>query len=245
MLIAVVAAILCWRDAFRVAGADTPASPVQVGERAEENAQVAAALIAESAKNETESTEVPKPFVAPLPIVSELEPLATENAGELTTNVESSAPATSDTETPMMNTVMQPANSSGEAEFFPEASALLSARRLLQERMLASIPWLHKAAGNGYTVHFISGDSSGLDSAGEFLQVLLETNLLDQSYVCMSSTGSENYWTIKYGNFAGRNNAENFTTQLPEQIRSFAPFVQNISSVVCNTNNTIAALMLE
>ena len=246
MLIALVAVILWWPESLRVASQNVPASPAQLSdERFGEIDQVAASQTEVVAINEAESLEVPKPTIAPLPIASGLEPLAKQNEVDLPISGEASTADTFDAEAPVMNSVMQITTSSTESEFFPDASSLLSVRSLLQERMLASIPWLHKAAGNGYTVHFMSGDSSDLDSAGEFLQVLLESSLLDQSYVCMSSTGSESYWTIKYGNFAGRNNAENFITQLPEQIRNFAPFAQNISSVVCNTNHTIAALMLE
>jgi len=116
---------------------------------------------------------------------------------------------------------------------------------LLQQRVLASIAWLHQADGNGYTVQFMSGETHNLEFAEAFLQELQRSDLLAEAYVCMSTDSARSYWTIKYGNFSGMSMADHFINQLPPEIKEYKPFVQNISSVECNTNNTIAALMLE
>ncbi|MFT4815742.1 MAG: type II secretory pathway predicted ATPase ExeA/septal ring-binding cell division protein DamX [Pseudohongiellaceae bacterium] len=115
----------------------------------------------------------------------------------------------------------------------------------LQNRVLASIDWLKNSEGSGYTVQFLSGETSNLEFAESFLQVLDEHDLMADSYVCMSGYNNRSYWTIKYGNFDGLSLAQNFIDRLPATIYEYKPFVQNMSSVECNTNNSIAALILE
>ena len=115
----------------------------------------------------------------------------------------------------------------------------------LRSRVLASIDWLRNSGGVGYTVQFMSGETRNLDFAESFLQVLDEHDLATQSYVCLSNTGSRSYWTIKYGNFDGISLAQKFIDTLPASIYEYKPFVQNMSTVECNTNNSIAALILE
>ena len=118
-------------------------------------------------------------------------------------------------------------------------------RSQLQSRVLASIDWLRNSEGVGYTVQFLSGETSNLGFAESFLRVLDDHNLIAQSYVCMSTDGSRSYWTVKYGNFEGLSLAQDFIDGLPAKIHEYKPFVQNMSSVECNTNNSIAALILE
>jgi len=120
-----------------------------------------------------------------------------------------------------------------------------AARGDLQNRVLASIDWLRNSEGSGYTVQFLSGETTNLEFAESFLQVLDEHNLMADSYVCMSSYNNRSYWTIKYGNFDGLSLAQNFIDRLPATIYEYKPFVQNMSSVECNTNNSIAGLILE
>ncbi|PCI82435.1 MAG: hypothetical protein COB20_00180 [SAR86 cluster bacterium] len=115
----------------------------------------------------------------------------------------------------------------------------------LQNRVLASIDWLRSSEGGGYTVQFLSGDASNLEFAESFLQILDEHDYLADSYVCMSSNSNRSYWTIKYGNFDGVSLAQDFIEGLPATIYEFEPFVQNMSSVECNINNSIAGLILE
>jgi MSHA biogenesis protein MshM len=119
------------------------------------------------------------------------------------------------------------------------------AKGRVQNRVLASIDWLKESRGNGYTVQFMSGDTVNLEFAETFLRLLDEHDLIADSYVCMSNDGSRSYWTIKYGNFNGLSIAENFIDSLPATIYEYKPFVQNMSSVECNTNSSIAALILE
>ncbi|GJM11940.1 MAG: hypothetical protein DHS20C12_03430 [Pseudohongiella sp.] len=120
-----------------------------------------------------------------------------------------------------------------------------SVRGELQDRVLASIDWLRDSGGNGYTVQFMSGETTNLEFAESFLRILDDHDLMAESYVCMSNSGSRSYWTIKYGNFDGLSRAQNFIDSLPATIYEYKPFVQNMSSVECNTNNSIAALILE
>ena len=115
----------------------------------------------------------------------------------------------------------------------------------LRSRVLASIDWLRNSGGVGYTVQFMSGETRNLDFAESFLQVLHEHDLATQSYVCLSNTGGRSYWTIKYGNFDGISLAQKFIDTLPASIFEYKPFVQNMSTVECDTNNSIAALILE
>ncbi len=119
------------------------------------------------------------------------------------------------------------------------------ARSKLQSRVLASIDWLRNSEGSGYTVQFMSGETSNLEFAESFLQILDDHELMTDSYVCMSSNGNRSYWTIKYGNFDGLSLAQNFIDRLPMTIYGYKPFVQNMGTVECNTNNSIAALILE
>ena len=120
-----------------------------------------------------------------------------------------------------------------------------AARGKLQNRLVASIDWLRNSNGNGYTVQFLSGETNNLEFAESFLQILDEHDLLADSYVCISSYRNSSYWTIKYGNFDGLSLARNFIERLPSTIYEYKPFVQNMSSVECNTNNSIAGLILE
>ena len=94
-------------------------------------------------------------------------------------------------------------------------------------------------------MQFLSGETSNLEFAESFLEVLDDHDLMADSYVCMSSNSSSSYWTIKYGNFDGLSHAQNFINSLPATIYEYKPFVQNMSSVECSTNNSIAALILE
>ena len=197
---------------------------------------------------ETDVEPVPaKPVSTPLPIPETPEPILAGGEGYTESGLDSAAwqtAADSSTEAQAQQLPAQLTFTSLPQQ--PGAfSPVLSARGLVHERVLASIPWLHKAAGNGYTVQFLSGETKNLEFAEAFLQLLSSTDLLDESYVCMSADGSSSYWTIKYGNFPGMSYAKEFVAQLPVHIQEYQPFVQNISSVVCNTNNTIAALMLE
>ena len=115
----------------------------------------------------------------------------------------------------------------------------------LQDRVLASIDWLRDARGNGYTVQFVSGETSNIEFAESFRELLDENGLIGESFVCMSNISGQSYWTIKYGNFDGLSIAQNFIDALPATIYEYKPFVQNMSSVECNTNNSIAALIPE
>ena len=113
----------------------------------------------------------------------------------------------------------------------------------LQNRVLASSGWLRNSEGSGYTVQFLSGGTRDLEFAESFLEVLDEHDLMADSYVCMSSKRS--YWSIKYGHFDGLSLAQDFIEGLPSTIYEYKPFVQNMSRVECNTNNSLAALILE
>lgn len=115
----------------------------------------------------------------------------------------------------------------------------------LQNRVFASIDWLRSSEGSGYTVQFLSGEASNIEFAESFLQMLDQYGLMADSYVCMSSNSNRSYWTIKYGNFDGLSLAQDFIEGLPATIYEFKPFVQNMSSVECSTNNSTAALILE
>ncbi|MCG8412649.1 MAG: AAA family ATPase [Pseudomonadales bacterium] len=117
--------------------------------------------------------------------------------------------------------------------------------RFVPGRVLASIDWLQDANADGYTVQFMSGETNNMDFAESFLAVLDEEGLLDESYICMSIVEGESYWTIKHGTFDGLSVAQTFIDQLPSQLYDYKPFVQNISSVECNANFSVAALILE
>lgn len=115
----------------------------------------------------------------------------------------------------------------------------------LQQRVLASVDWLRNAEGAGYTIQFLSGQTSDMRFAESFLKLLESYDLIAESYICVSSDGGSSYWTVKYGNFEGLSVAQNFIDRLPERIHDYKPFVQNMSNVECNSNNSIAALILE
>lgn len=121
----------------------------------------------------------------------------------------------------------------------------MSTDRFVPGRVLASIDWLQSANSDGYTVQFMSGETNNMDFAESFLSVLNEEGLLEESYICMSIVEGESYWTIKHGTFDGLSVAQGFIDQLPAQLYDYKPFVQNISSVECNANFSVAALILE
>ncbi len=121
----------------------------------------------------------------------------------------------------------------------------LTSDRLAPGRIVASIDWLNNVDRNGYTVQFMSGETDNMDFAEGFLAELQSHDLLNDSYMCMSVVNGESYWTIKHGTFPGLSIAQNFIDQLPDQLFDYKPFVQNISSVECNANFSVAALILE
>lgn len=118
-------------------------------------------------------------------------------------------------------------------------------KQLAQQRLQPSIDWLTQADPNGYTIQFISGDIGDMKTAENFLAELQSANLLDESYVCLSVFEGKSYWTIKHGAFPGLSVAQNYINELPAQFYDYQPFVQNISSVECNANSSLAALIME
>lgn len=117
--------------------------------------------------------------------------------------------------------------------------------QLAQQRLQPSIDWLSQADPSGYTIQFISGDIGDMKTAENFLAELQSANLLDDSYVCLSVFEGESYWTIKHGAFSGLSVAQNYINELPVRFYDYQPFVQNISSVECNANSSLAALIME
>lgn len=118
-------------------------------------------------------------------------------------------------------------------------------RELTRARILASIDWLQEADRNGYTVQFAYHETINLDVAESFLAILDRVGLIDDSYVCISTDGGKSSWTVNYGNFSGLTRAQESVDALPAVMQEFQPFVQKMSVVECNTNTTIAALILE
>jgi MSHA biogenesis protein MshM len=125
------------------------------------------------------------------------------------------------------------------AVIIPESSSLVKVRSE------ATLKWLSGTDRQGYTVQFLSGEMNNLEFAESFLEILASAELIDDSYVCMSTVSGQAYWTIKHGSFSGLSVASQFISGLPEQLHNFKPFVQNISGLECNSNNMIAALMPE
>lgn len=115
----------------------------------------------------------------------------------------------------------------------------------IRNRVIASIDWLEAADREGYTVQFLSGSTSDLEFAESFFTRLDQVGLLNESYLCMSIIDGKSYWTIKHGNFEGLSVGQRFINQLPGDLFDYKPFVQNMSSVECNTNHSLAALILE
>lgn len=241
MLVALIAAFLLWPETRGMASQalvipSDPAVELLPFVTVTDNAANTAA---------DQSTLPDKAVIAPLPVATSPDPLPASDDLSATADQPIAETASATIAVAAALPTQATVRSVAEAELPVNTASMLSERSLLQERVLASISWLHRSAGNGYTVQFMSGETNNLEFAESFLQVLQESNLVDEAYVCMSASGSSSYWTIKYGSFAGISVAEKFVAQLPAHIKSYAPFVQNISSVVCNTNNTIAALMLE
>jgi type II secretory pathway predicted ATPase ExeA len=114
-----------------------------------------------------------------------------------------------------------------------------------RERLIATRNWLAENNSEGYTVQFLSGTMDDLRFAESFLQLITQAGLEAESIVCVSTVAGETYWTIKHGSFAGLSYASAFIDDLPRQIRDFKPFVQNISGIECNTNDSIVSLITE
>ena len=77
------------------------------------------------------------------------------------------------------------------------------------------------------------------------MQLMAQAGLNADSIVCVSTINDDTYWTIKHGNFPGLSFASRFIEQLPQQIRDFKPFVQNINGIECNANDSIVSLIME
>lgn len=211
----------------------------------------------------TEERQAQKPQLAPVPVDGDTKslnvaPSATSQQADPTENVSRSRIAVSPEEVApvepsLIEGFVQPVwvNNIAAAPAAQQRTPLdmnfdrSAMRGNLQNRVLASIDWLRSSEGSGYTVQFLSGETSNMEFAESFLQVLDDHDLMADSYVCMSSNSTSSYWTIKYGNFDGLSLAQNFIDSLPATIYEYEPFVQNMSSVECNTNNSIAALILE
>lgn len=116
---------------------------------------------------------------------------------------------------------------------------------LAPPRILASIAWLQNVDRSAYTIQFISGAITDMEFAEKFLTELDSYGLLENSYMCMSALDGESYWTIKHGTFSGLSVAQKYIEQLPAQLSDYKPFVQNLSSLQCNANHSVAALFQE
>ncbi|MFT4862862.1 MAG: MSHA biogenesis protein MshM [Pseudohongiellaceae bacterium] len=123
-------------------------------------------------------------------------------------------------------------------------NSLLS-EHLTRERLQATRDWLAKTNSQGYTIQFLSGASSDLGFAESFLQLMAREGLDTNSIVCVSTMAGETYWTVKHGSFAGLSLATDFIEKLPQHIRDFKPFVQNINGIECNSNDSIVSLITE
>lgn len=121
----------------------------------------------------------------------------------------------------------------------------LNGEHKTRERLMATRNWLAQTGNEGYTVQFLSGDMDDFRFAESFLQLMAQEGLDSDSIVCVSTLADKTYWTIKHGSFSGLSFASDFIEKLPKHIRDFKPFVQNISSVECNTNDSIVSLIME
>jgi len=270
MLIALIMAFLFWpetRSLANQAHAEMPASiaePLVAAEQTISAPALSGQTVSEQTLSQQEipaqTEELPmmaKPVALPVPVAEFPQPLNSGTESVLTeadpaepaiVEVESARvtePVSLEADAEEVITLTEVAYESAPLINNEIAAAAATTRSLLQQRVLASIVWLRQADGNGYTVQFMSGETHNLDFAESFLQELQRSDLLAEAYVCMSTDNQRSYWTIKYGNFDGMSKADHFIERLPPGIKEYKPFVQNISSVVCNTNNTIAALMLE
>lgn len=126
-----------------------------------------------------------------------------------------------------------------------EANERVAGRSLIQERLVAAVSWLRDNDRSGYTVQFLSGEMEELKLAESLLNTLDAAGMIEESYMCMRTSISRNYWTIKVGTFTGVSLAQQFLDKLPATMRDYKPYVQVLSGRECNTNTTIAALILE
>ena len=121
----------------------------------------------------------------------------------------------------------------------------LASEHITRERLMATKRWLATAGSEGYTIQFLSGPMDNLEFAESFLQLMTAQGLDSDSIVCVSTLSGSTYWTIKHVSFSGLSLASDFIEGLPQEIRDFKPFVQNISGIECNTNDSILALITE
>ena len=123
-----------------------------------------------------------------------------------------------------------------------EANDRVAGRSLIQE---AAISWLRDNDSSGYTVQFLSGEMEELKLAETLLDTLDQAGMIEETYMCMRTSTSRNYWTIKVGTFAKISLAQQFVDKLPATMQFYKPYVQDLSGWECNANTTIAALILE
>lgn len=270
MVVAVLAiAIVLWPEADSLAGQSQVIDQLRdknLDAEAIDPSSASSPVAQISNGEQTEQPEALKPQLSPMPVGQEISPLDLTKADQLLQDTLTAKMASSPERSQLRPALDVALIDPGPIEGFrqpswisnfepkPELKELTEAEKNLgtsgemarvQDRVIASIDWLREAEGNGYTVQFMSGETNNLDFAESFLEVLAEYELTAQSYVCMSNDGRRSYWTVKYGNFEGLSVAQEFIDQLPAQIHEYKPFVQNMSSVECNTNNSIAALILE
>ncbi|MEX0964837.1 MAG: AAA family ATPase [Pseudohongiellaceae bacterium] len=263
LAVAIVLWPVLWPEAGSIAGQSQVIEQIERKQRDPQSVLVPATLSPAAQAIVEEREEQFKPQFLPMPVEQEIIPLDV-TGNKAAAEIENRAPAISETvarqpkeelhlESTPLEGFSQPrwlaniAAKPAAKKYTPVEASYSGFRRgsQLQNRVIASIDWLRNSQGSGYTIQFMSGETTNLEFADAFLRVLDEHDLIADSYVCMSNDGNRSYWTVKYGNFEGLSLAQDFIDSLPASIHEYKPFVQNMSSVECNTNNSIAALILE
>ena len=92
---------------------------------------------------------------------------------------------------------------------------------------------------------FLTGEMGERKLAESLLDTIDQAGMIEETYMCMRTSTSRKYWTIKVGTFAKISLAQQFVDNLPAGMQIYKPYVQVLSGRECNTNTTIAALILE
>lgn len=108
---------------------------------------------------------------------------------------------------------------------------------LLQQRLAATEQWVSRFSDHTVTIQILgSSDSEGLQEQLDLLARLLE---LDNIFVYQTQLGAHPYYTVLYGSFDSRAEANAALKKLPLRIQKNRPHLRTIGGILAETNKNL------
>jgi MSHA biogenesis protein MshM len=107
---------------------------------------------------------------------------------------------------------------------------------LLKTRVDATGSWLELLPGkSGYTVQLYAVPTSNTAMLEEYLEFLLLTELLEETYVCLISgnPARPEQWLVLHGEYAGLSATRRLIDRLPPYIGQHGPYARNLNGIAC------------